>query len=123
MEKMRHLTIRISEQDHQAIKEIAEQKGLIFSDAARAVIKSGCSQMSETEQLENLRELTEKQLKYMHDLLRFAIKTDMVLHSALITKQYKTKEELENFYRPIMQDLEKRGFSKPLITKAVKEEN
>lgn len=122
MEKMRHLTIRISEEDYQAVKEIAKRKGLIFSDAARAILKSGCAQMTEAERDDRLRELVEKQLHYMHDLLRFAIKTDMVLHSALVLKNYKSKEELESFYKPIMQDLENRGFSKPLIAQVAKKE-
>lgn len=105
------ISVRLDPDLNDRITKISKEKGMTFSDALRYALKFGL------ERIERGHDVLEADrfMEYMHDLLRYVIKIDLVLQRSLVRQQYNSREALEAFYQPIMTLLEKRGFKKPLI--------
>lgn len=121
---MKMVSVRLTADEHSKVIQYAAAKNITVSDAIREFIKAGIEEAritrADSEALQKVETWIDKMdpdklYNYMHDLLRIALKNDMVLHNTVVRQNCKTQEELTKFYEPILTELEKRGFSKPLI--------
>jgi len=105
------ISVRLDTDLNERISQMATKKGMNYSDALRYALKFGLDRIERGHDVLDAARF----MDYMHDLLRYVIKIDLVLQRGIIKQQYSTREDLETFYNPIMNYLEKRGFMKPLI--------
>lgn len=105
------VSVRLEPDLNDRIMRMAREKGMNYSDALRYALRFGIDRIERGHDILDAARFVE----YMHDLLRYVIKIDIVLQKGLVRQLHPTREALESFYAPIVSHLEKKGFRRPII--------
>ena len=105
------IPVRVEGEIHTRILKLTEQRGCTFSDATRTVLKSGLDVVERNHDLID----GQKLIEFLHDILRYVIKIDSVIFEGIIKETIQDPDKISEIYKSILNDLESRGFRKPLI--------
>jgi hypothetical protein len=111
MAKSRIIPVRVDENLYCRIETISKERKCNFSEAARSVLSSGIKVIENQYDLFDVDNLT----AYLHDILRYVIKLDVIILEGIIKEQNKDPEKVNKLYRQVLNNLEERGFGKPII--------